>query len=348
MSFSTVGAASTDRPLHPAGAARSRRHGRGLRRLRRGARPQGRGQVPAPRGRRPQGRAPLLGEAKALARLAHPHVIHVYEVGETGERVFLAMEFVRGQTLRQMAARAAPVAADRRAVPAGRARARGGPPGGAHPLRLQAGERAGRPRRSTPGPRLRPRPPSGSVIAGRSGRVAAARRAPRATCRRSRWSSACRRPLGPVQLLRRAVRGAARAAPLRRRDGDRDDARRCSTARSAARRVRRRSRRGCAGRSARASRATPTARFPTMAALLAELSETLPRPRGAWLRIAGLSAALTSRHLGGLPAQRRSREPLAARDVAARSTRCGARAHAPPSSAPSSPPAALRGDSFAR
>ena len=49
----------------------------------------------------PRARAMLLGEAQALARLAHPNVIHVYEVGETDDRVFLAMEFVRGQTLRQ-------------------------------------------------------------------------------------------------------------------------------------------------------------------------------------------------------------------------------------------------------
>ena len=49
----------------------------------------------------PRSRAVLLAEAQALARLAHPNVIHVYEVGETRERVFIAMEFVRGQTLRQ-------------------------------------------------------------------------------------------------------------------------------------------------------------------------------------------------------------------------------------------------------
>jgi tetratricopeptide (TPR) repeat protein/predicted Ser/Thr protein kinase len=49
----------------------------------------------------PRARAALLGEAQALARLAHPNVVHVYEVGEAGERVFIAMEFVRGSTLRQ-------------------------------------------------------------------------------------------------------------------------------------------------------------------------------------------------------------------------------------------------------
>jgi len=46
-------------------------------------------------------RAVLLSEAQAMARLAHPNVIHVYEVGEGFERhVYIAMEFVRGQSLR--------------------------------------------------------------------------------------------------------------------------------------------------------------------------------------------------------------------------------------------------------
>ena len=44
-------------------------------------------------------RAGLLGEAQALARLAHPHVIAVHDVGDMGEQVFLAMEFVEGETL---------------------------------------------------------------------------------------------------------------------------------------------------------------------------------------------------------------------------------------------------------
>jgi tetratricopeptide (TPR) repeat protein len=45
-------------------------------------------------------RARMLREAKAMARLSHPHVIHVHDVGVDGERVFLAMELVDGGTLK--------------------------------------------------------------------------------------------------------------------------------------------------------------------------------------------------------------------------------------------------------
>jgi hypothetical protein len=39
-------------------------------------------------------------EARALARLSHPNVVAVHDVGEDGGRVFVAMELVRGCTLR--------------------------------------------------------------------------------------------------------------------------------------------------------------------------------------------------------------------------------------------------------
>jgi len=44
-------------------------------------------------------RARLIGEAQALAKLSHPNVVHVYEVGEAEGQVFIAMELVRGCSL---------------------------------------------------------------------------------------------------------------------------------------------------------------------------------------------------------------------------------------------------------
>ncbi|MDC0715598.1 WD40 repeat domain-containing serine/threonine protein kinase [Nannocystis bainbridge] len=47
------------------------------------------------------GASRILREARALARLSHPHVVHVYEVGELADqRIFVAMEFLAGPTLR--------------------------------------------------------------------------------------------------------------------------------------------------------------------------------------------------------------------------------------------------------
>ncbi|MBK8714833.1 MAG: serine/threonine protein kinase [Deltaproteobacteria bacterium] len=43
----------------------------------------------------------LMREAQAMARLNHPNVAHVYEVGEHAQQLFIAMELVRGETLRQ-------------------------------------------------------------------------------------------------------------------------------------------------------------------------------------------------------------------------------------------------------
>jgi tetratricopeptide (TPR) repeat protein len=59
------------------------------------------------------GRAPaslalrLRREAQAMARLSHPNVVAVYDVGTVGDRLFIALELVRGATLREACANAA-------------------------------------------------------------------------------------------------------------------------------------------------------------------------------------------------------------------------------------------------
>jgi eukaryotic-like serine/threonine-protein kinase len=41
----------------------------------------------------------VLAEARAMARLSHPNVLHVFEVGDAGGRAFIAMEYVDGKSL---------------------------------------------------------------------------------------------------------------------------------------------------------------------------------------------------------------------------------------------------------
>ncbi|MEM9458885.1 MAG: serine/threonine-protein kinase [Myxococcota bacterium] len=47
----------------------------------------------------PTGRSRLLREAQALARLSHPNIVAVYDVGTWEDSVFVAMEFVEGETI---------------------------------------------------------------------------------------------------------------------------------------------------------------------------------------------------------------------------------------------------------
>ncbi len=46
------------------------------------------------------GQARLLREAQAMARLSHPNVTAVHDVGVVGEQIFVAMDLVEGGTLR--------------------------------------------------------------------------------------------------------------------------------------------------------------------------------------------------------------------------------------------------------
>jgi serine/threonine protein kinase/tetratricopeptide (TPR) repeat protein len=46
----------------------------------------------------------LYREAIAMAQLAHPNVVTVFEVGTVDDQLFVAMEFIRGRTLREWAA----------------------------------------------------------------------------------------------------------------------------------------------------------------------------------------------------------------------------------------------------
>ena len=50
----------------------------------------------------PELRERFLIEAQAAAALAHPDICVIHEVGESGEHPYIAMEFVEGQTLRDM------------------------------------------------------------------------------------------------------------------------------------------------------------------------------------------------------------------------------------------------------
>jgi tetratricopeptide (TPR) repeat protein len=50
-------------------------------------------------GSSPASRARFQREAQAMARLSHPNVVSVYDVGQAGGRVFVAMELVQGPTL---------------------------------------------------------------------------------------------------------------------------------------------------------------------------------------------------------------------------------------------------------
>ena len=53
------------------------------------------------RSNNPENHARMLREAQALAKLSHPGVVSVYDVGEVNGQVFIAMEFIDGPDLRR-------------------------------------------------------------------------------------------------------------------------------------------------------------------------------------------------------------------------------------------------------
>src|SRR5204862_6558654 len=53
----------------------------------------------------------FVQEAKAAAALNHPHIAHIYEIGEADGRHFIAMEYVPGMSLdKRIAGRPLPIA----------------------------------------------------------------------------------------------------------------------------------------------------------------------------------------------------------------------------------------------
>ena len=54
-----------------------------------------------PGGESDEARERLLREAQCLARIEHPNVVAVFDVGRAGDELFVAMELVKGQTLRR-------------------------------------------------------------------------------------------------------------------------------------------------------------------------------------------------------------------------------------------------------
>jgi eukaryotic-like serine/threonine-protein kinase len=44
----------------------------------------------------------FIGEAKSVARLSHPNIVQVFDQGNDGHYLYLAMEFVPGRTLRSL------------------------------------------------------------------------------------------------------------------------------------------------------------------------------------------------------------------------------------------------------
>ena len=110
-----------------------------------------------------RGRARLLREGQAMARLSHPNVAAVHDVGTYAEQVFVAMGVRRRGYVARLARGDAVLARRRGDICPGGARARGGARGGAGPSGFQSRQRSRRlgwaraRRRLRPGARRRRR-----------------------------------------------------------------------------------------------------------------------------------------------------------------------------------------------
>ena len=110
------------------------------------------------RGHGSDGRTRLLREAQAIARLSHPNVVVVYDVGTFKESIFIAMEFVEGNTIGYWLDGSRPrLARGAGRLPGGGPWAGGRARGRPRPPRLQARERHAHQERAGARDGLRPR-----------------------------------------------------------------------------------------------------------------------------------------------------------------------------------------------
>jgi hypothetical protein len=107
--------------------------------------------------RHSHGEVRLLREAQSLAKVSHPNVVQVYEVGTTPEGVYIAMELVRGKSLGEwLAAASEALARGGGGVSSGGRGAGRGARGGGGASRREAGQFVGRRRRAGAGAGLQP------------------------------------------------------------------------------------------------------------------------------------------------------------------------------------------------
>src|SRR4029453_9175206 len=62
----------------------------------------------------PEIRERFIREAQIAARLQHPHIVTVYDVGTHEGQPFIAMEYIAGETLGELIHRRAPLALSRK------------------------------------------------------------------------------------------------------------------------------------------------------------------------------------------------------------------------------------------